>query len=868
MHKQCSTPRWTGTFQIAFLLSTRTAVMTKSASLAAIIAAFVPSLITAIIFLVIFCLIRRYHKRIYAPRTYIDLISEKDRTPGSSTARIEWLKPIWQLGDKFVLEHSSLDAYLYLRFLKTIIFICVIGACITWPILFPVNATGKGNASQLDKLGFGNVHGKKRLYAHAVVAWVYFGFVMFTIARERMWLIGLRQAWHLSRTNASRLSSRTVLYLDPPKDVLVDGESQSTLGKEVMRQWVVKPTPKLDEHVGARNATLAQLESTELCYLKTVNKKRAKISKRNGSGVVGLTDQTISALRPIRKQYYVLGTESDAIDHLQAEATAKVQKVDEDRDLHSTDAAEARSAIFVEYATQSAAQRAYRSNPKSKIPMPANLAIKSKLIGVLPKEIIWTNITLPQSVRLSKKSAGNVFVIALIIFWSIPTAFIASISNVNYLAEKVQWLGWIKSLPDPILGLMVGLLPPLATSFIASYVPDILRYVAKMFEPTTVTAELQVQTWYYLFQIIQVFFVTALSSSATAFVPQLINNPGNVPMLLADKLPSSSNFYLTYFILQGLGSATKNILNYSDLFQYVFWDWFINKTPRDKYTQYTTMKGIGWGKMYPKFNNFVIIALAYSIISPLVLGIAAIGLILFYFCYRHQLLYVVQPKLETKGKCYTRALTQMLTGIYVGELALIGLFGLRKATGPSIMIAVLFFGTIAYNVVMNRYLSPLEDHFPDDLLAAEGEEEEPLLTAEEGVIDGADEHSRIQSLGNSMHIPKRVVDPVARFFEPHIYASHKVMKTFLHNQGEDGDAIEYTEDELKNAYTNPSLISKPATIWLPQDDMGLSKRLIEENEKKGLKSTDEGAWLDEKRHVKFDEDNLRQLPAWKKPIPF
>lgn len=126
------------------------------------------------------------------------LTYSRDRTPISSLKRFEWVRTLRQLDDKFVLEHSSLDAYLYLRFLKTSVYICFIGAAITWVILFPVNATGGGDASQLDRLGFGNVRHKDRLYAHAVVAWVFFGFVMLVIARERMWLVGLRQAWSVA----------------------------------------------------------------------------------------------------------------------------------------------------------------------------------------------------------------------------------------------------------------------------------------------------------------------------------------------------------------------------------------------------------------------------------------------------------------------------------------------------------------------------------------------------------------------------------------------------------------------------------------------------------------------------------------------
>lgn len=142
------------------------------------------------------------------------------------------------------------------------------------------------------------------------------------------------------------------------------------------------------------------------------------------------------------------------------------------------------------------------------------------------------------------------------------------------------------------------------------------------------------QAWYYAFQIIQVFLVTALSSSATAFIPEIINKPHHVPELLADNIPSSSNFYLTYFILQGLASSVQNIKNWSDLVQYILFEMFIYKTPRDKFNQYSSLKGIAWGKVYPKFTNFIIIALVYSCISPLVLGFATIGLSFFYYSYK------------------------------------------------------------------------------------------------------------------------------------------------------------------------------------------------------------------------------------------
>lgn len=53
--------------------------------------------------------------------------------------------------------------------------ICLVGACLAWPILLPVHGTGGSGLKQLDLLTIGNIKLPLRFYAHAVVAWFFFG---------------------------------------------------------------------------------------------------------------------------------------------------------------------------------------------------------------------------------------------------------------------------------------------------------------------------------------------------------------------------------------------------------------------------------------------------------------------------------------------------------------------------------------------------------------------------------------------------------------------------------------------------------------------------------------------------------------------
>src|SRR5256885_12996911 len=84
------------------------------------------------------------------------LTAFRNRTPLPGRGHYAWFHSFRTLDDKFILRNNSLDAYCFLRFLKTIILLCFVGSCITWPILFPVNATGGGDASQLDRISISN----------------------------------------------------------------------------------------------------------------------------------------------------------------------------------------------------------------------------------------------------------------------------------------------------------------------------------------------------------------------------------------------------------------------------------------------------------------------------------------------------------------------------------------------------------------------------------------------------------------------------------------------------------------------------------------------------------------------------------------
>jgi hypothetical protein len=71
----------------------------------------------------------------------------REKTPRASDSVLGWTKNFRHINDEYILNHHSLDAYLFVRFFKIIVFMSFVGCLINWPVLIPVNATGGGGES-------------------------------------------------------------------------------------------------------------------------------------------------------------------------------------------------------------------------------------------------------------------------------------------------------------------------------------------------------------------------------------------------------------------------------------------------------------------------------------------------------------------------------------------------------------------------------------------------------------------------------------------------------------------------------------------------------------------------------------------------
>ncbi|KAI2635057.1 hypothetical protein GGS21DRAFT_516584 [Xylaria nigripes] len=834
-----------------------------------------PVALTAGVYISIFLILRRSKRRYYAPRTYLGSLRESERSPALPNGLFNWLGPFWRISDYHPLQNQSLDAYLFLRFLKILVVICFVGCCITWPVLFPINITGGAGKTQVSILSYGNVNKDTqfhRYYAHALIAWVFYGFVIFMIVRESIFYIHLRQAFLLSPMYSKRISSRTVLFVSVPDKYLDKARLRKVFGESVQNIWIAGETKELDELVKERDKVAMKLEKAEVQLIKLANAERLKSKKgpvSEGSIISDSTETGILASRwvpPNKRPSHrlgllgLIGEKVDTINWCRTQLETLIPSVERAQSAYREGNYKKINSVFIEFTTQADAEAAFQVLAHHQA-----LQMAPKYIGITPGEIVWSALKVSWWQRVIRRFAVLAFISALIIFWAIPVGIVGIISNISAL-EQIVFLQWIRFIPEVILGFIQGLLPSVLMSVLLSLVPIIMRLCAKLSgEPSLSRVELFTQNAYFAFQVIQLFLITTLTSAATAVGYKIYQRPEEATSLLASNLPMAANFYISYFIVQGLGIASSLLSQFTGFIIFTLVYKFLSGTPRQLYTKWANLSAISWGSVLPIYTNIAVISITYATIVPLMLGFATVGMSLFYLAWRYNIFFVTDTQIDTRGLIYPRALKQLFVGIYIAELSMIGIFGASVALGPLILMIIFLVFTALTHVTVNTAIDPLLYNLPRTLAEKEASRYEQRYV-EDGELEQQSSAGKEVDNGASANTAtaasEKKPNVLAKFFKPWKYCNYETLRKLVPDHGDIYSV--YEEGIERDAYYPPSVTSPTPLLWIPEDPMGISKQEIHETNKV-IPITDEGCTLTEKNQLEWDTETVRP-PVWEEKI--
>jgi calcium permeable stress-gated cation channel len=98
-----------------------------------------------------------------------------------------------------------------------------------------------------------------------------------------------------------------------------------------------------------------------------------------------------------------------------------------------------------------------------------------------------------------------------------------------------------------------------------------------------------------------------MTSAASSVGKQIADNPSSVTTILANNLPKSSNFYMSYFIVQGLTVASGVISQVVGFVIFTLMYKYLAGTPRAMYKKWANLSAISWGSTLPVYTNIAVI---------------------------------------------------------------------------------------------------------------------------------------------------------------------------------------------------------------------------------------------------------------------
>ncbi|KXZ47794.1 hypothetical protein GPECTOR_33g676 [Gonium pectorale] len=263
-----------------------------------------------------------------------------------------------------------------------------------------------------------------------------------------------------------------------------------------------------------------------------------------------------------------------------------------------------------------------------------------------PFEVVWKNLGMTTPMK-----AGRLYILwaafwAMTLFFMVPVTAIQALIEVPKLA-KIPVLGDIVTAPG-VRQILEAIIPGLALKVFLAIVPIILRHMAILSGTMSISEiDFGVVSRYFLFQVIVVFFGNIIAGSFFNQLTQWIKSPTGVIPTLGKSIPMTSTFFITYLLT----------------------------------------------------NTF-------SCINPIVCPAALAYFLVTFLGEAYNNIYVFRRRYESAGKLWKTVYNQVMVGLYIMQLTMLGLLGIKSFPYTVLGFPLLIFSAICHIGTLNLYRRP------------------------------------------------------------------------------------------------------------------------------------------------------------------
>eukprot|EP00183_Erythrolobus_madagascarensis_P005567 CAMPEP_0185844576 /NCGR_PEP_ID=MMETSP1354-20130828/681_1 /TAXON_ID=708628 /ORGANISM="Erythrolobus madagascarensis, Strain CCMP3276" /LENGTH=782 /DNA_ID=CAMNT_0028544259 /DNA_START=49 /DNA_END=2397 /DNA_ORIENTATION=+ len=696
-----------------------------------LLVSLVVGIVVLVLMLILFELFRRLFPRIFKLRE--NLASYPDDIVTSSGKRIwyppyplsgyplSWIKATWQVKEVEIAKHISVDAVVYLRYLKSQLLLYTVLTVLTFITLMPVYATGTNKNLEVSDpryiqgvlvLSLSNVAPKdNRLW----VTWIVEIFVMI-IVYTFYYKDFQRYTFYAQKYLASRAPRAfAVIVYDIPERFRSSDAVFAIFDRifpgEVASANFVQLAPKL---LKKKMAYTAALTKKELAIWKTENSKTHEVPqikpKAEGGGPCA------GKLEPMNAIEYWHGKELELREEVRSDqercesvaptalkdvVSPRSEEVQEQNDLMIP----TRVAIVL-FKTMHTASQAAQTQIWYE---PGEFIVKR---APEPAAINWPKLKVSRKLDLPVKMIVSFVIILICVFWGAISVAISALGNLSALSQVngFSWLEPVLSWPNWLVGLIEGFLPPLLLMVLSKLAPVIFRVLLIQCRyPWLISVEIAVRNYYYFFLFLTSFVFILVSGSILSQLQTLIDNPTATLDILASSIPAQALFFMN-LVLQS--SFIGFPLLHSQLprvfLRLLLWLFTWPKTERQ-----LRKLDLGPGHFFLYFKFYALsmltslIAIVYSSITPLINLFAAVYFLIAYWVCKYAIAYTHHVPYRAGGLMYRGCFWGLMINLFFKQLCMIGLFSVFKAPAQAALEAIFLLSSIFLAILVHRRFSRL-----------------------------------------------------------------------------------------------------------------------------------------------------------------
>eukprot|EP00053_Salpingoeca_punica_P016854 m.160744 g.160744 ORF g.160744 m.160744 type:complete len:699 (+) comp17056_c2_seq5:91-2187(+) len=625
------------------------------------------------IVMVLFNFLWRRFPKVYTPR----LLLEKENPPPTPAPGIfGWIRTALKVDDQTFLEQVGMDGFMWTVFFRCMFQAFCICSLFAMIVLIPVNSNGGEDLTGLDSISLSNVtRASSRLWAHLISCYFFTGVIFFYLRKTYMVYIHER-AKHVMQ---GLHQHHTVLVRDlgpafnTPQKVY---DAFAKMYPDVVSVHMVQELTDLEGKIKRRDQALYKLEHFQAIVTKYPHKARPLT--RVG-GYVCCGGEKVDA-----ETYFF-----DLLTRRNAKVKEEIKQVTELPKYGP-------SALVTFASIMSASTAAQVNHTCCAVPWTVTPAPHIE-------DIVWENLWMSQSTREVRHSLFKAATWALIVFYVIPVAFVATLTTLQSLSDKVPFLADVVDVSPILKGFLEGFLPTLALLVFMMLLPAIMCYFAKHEgRPDKVSINLAAVSKMYNFQIINVFFVSIIAGSVFDAISNIIDSPTSIITLLGESIPRTGIFFTNYVMLQAISSVPMSVLKFFKLIIVKLKLKYLARSERERLAVWEP-ESPNYVEDLPGQMLVVMLGMVYATVAPIILPFVILFFGFSYIIYRFSFLYMLKPEFETGGLFWPLIFDRIMLGVMVYEFTMLGVFGIFKGAAQAPLMVPLIVISFLFWQHMNKY---------------------------------------------------------------------------------------------------------------------------------------------------------------------